>query len=740
MDLTLPTIAPPLEIWGGMECSIVRVQSRVEDQLARTGHDARPDDFDRFAALGLRAFRFPLLWERHLEPQPDWSWADARLGRLRALGIRPIVGLLHHGCGPVDMCFLAPDFAQKFADFAARVAARYPWIDAYTPINEPLTTARFSGMYGLWHPHRRDLASFARILLDECLATRAAMRAIRAVNPRAQLIQTEDVGKTHSTPRLAYQADLENERRWLTFDLLTGRLDRESPVYEYIRRGGIGEGELESFVAEPCPPDVLGMNYYVTSERFIDRHLNRYPPQTHGGNEHDAYADVAAVRVRAEGLVGAEGLMHELWQRYRRPIAITEVQLACTREEQLRWLLESWRAASHARAAGVDVRAITPWSLLGAYDWDSLLLECNGTYEVGAFDIRSSPPRPTAVAHAIRSLAHTGDFAHPVLAAEGWWRRHTRLEYPPLAAPTTGGGTAVSVENEIHPGAKPLVILGPSSPFGRALIRVCHVRGLPFVALSRRELNLGEPDRIFETLARLTPWAVVSAGGYTRVDDAEDDSAACFRDNVASAVNLAEACAESGLPLAVFSSDLVFDGTAGRPYLETDAPAPLGVFGRSKAEMEERVGRLHTGALIIRAGPTFGPWDADNFATATLRRLEEGPVPVADDTLVSPTYLPDLVNVTLDLLIDGETGLWHLANAGALTWADFARRLARQSGLPPERVEPVPFSALHLRASRPRFSALASARGSLLISIDQAIERYLIHRGAAWRVAEASRG
>ncbi|HYD85438.1 MAG TPA: hypothetical protein VEA63_15335, partial [Opitutus sp.] len=155
-----------------MECSLVRIEGRVDDQLARSGHDQRLSDLDRFAALGLRAFRFPVIWERHAGPTIDWSWSDARLEKLRSLGIRPIVGFLHHGCGPDVTCFLAPDFTTKLAHFARQVAERYPWIDAYTPINEPLTTARFSGMYGLWHPHRRDLASFARILLDECLATR----------------------------------------------------------------------------------------------------------------------------------------------------------------------------------------------------------------------------------------------------------------------------------------------------------------------------------------------------------------------------------------------------------------------------------------------------------------------------------------------------------------------------------------------------------------------------------------
>jgi len=110
----------------------------------------------------------------------------------------------------------APDFVQKFVAFATRVAERYPWLDAYTPINEPLTTARFCGLYGLWYPHARDHQVFLRILVNQITAIRLAMRAIREINPRAQLIQTEDLAKAHSTPSLAYHARHENARRWLS--------------------------------------------------------------------------------------------------------------------------------------------------------------------------------------------------------------------------------------------------------------------------------------------------------------------------------------------------------------------------------------------------------------------------------------------------------------------------------------------------------------------------------------------
>ena len=105
-----------------------------------------------------------MLWER--VERDGWAWTDERLGRLRELGLRPIVGLVHHGSGPPHTSLVDPGFATGLAAFARAAAERYPWVDAWTPVNEPLTTARFSGLYGFWYPHGRDAASISRALLN----------------------------------------------------------------------------------------------------------------------------------------------------------------------------------------------------------------------------------------------------------------------------------------------------------------------------------------------------------------------------------------------------------------------------------------------------------------------------------------------------------------------------------------------------------------------------------------------
>ena len=154
-----------IEMWGGIECTLNRVGDQWFDQVRRSGHHDRSDDLERFAGLGISALRYPVLWERVAPDaldQPDWRWTDERLAGLRALGIRPIAGLLHHGSGPAYTSLIDPDFPDLLARFAGQVAERYPWLTDYTPINEPLTTARFSSLYGHWYPHLRSDRSFVR--------------------------------------------------------------------------------------------------------------------------------------------------------------------------------------------------------------------------------------------------------------------------------------------------------------------------------------------------------------------------------------------------------------------------------------------------------------------------------------------------------------------------------------------------------------------------------------------------
>lgn len=139
------------EVWGGPERPANRVRNRYHDQIVRSGHHDRLDDLDRFAAPSPTAMRYAVLWERvaaNGADTLDWSWSDPRLRRLAELRMRPIVWLLHHGNGAAQSHLLDPAFLNRFAAYARAAGERYPWVDACTPINEPLTTARFSALHG----------------------------------------------------------------------------------------------------------------------------------------------------------------------------------------------------------------------------------------------------------------------------------------------------------------------------------------------------------------------------------------------------------------------------------------------------------------------------------------------------------------------------------------------------------------------------------------------------------------
>ena len=724
---------PPLELWAGLECTLNRVGDRQHDQLALTGHYDREEDLELLAALGIRTIRYPVLWERierGLSDDEAWSLTDRRMAQLERLGIDPIVGLVHHGSGPLDTSLLDPRFAERLAAFAGRVAARYPWVRRFTPVNEPLTTARFAGLYGVWYPHEQTPGAMLRALLTQIRATRLAMAAIRAVRPDAQLVQTEDLGKTHTTRTLAYQAAFENERRWLTFDMLGGRFDRGHPLRDYAHWAGIGDDEIDDAIEDGCPPDILGINHYVTSERWLDDRLDRYPAHTHGGNHRHRYADVEAVRALPDGTAGPRALLGEAWDRYHLPLAVTEAHIGCTREQQLRWLDEVWHAALDARAAGADIRAVTAWAAFGARDWSSLVTELRGDYEPGLFDIRAPRPRPTALSRMARALATTGEFEHPALGGAGWWHHPHRITYRVAdgsdsahdPAPRAPGPARVARRR--HDSPAPVLITGAGGTLGRAFTRICAERGLAARAFPRRELDITDRGAVDRALDETRAWAIVNAAGWVRVDDAEQDPHGCYAANVAGAATLAAACAERDVRLVTFSSDLVFDGAKGAPYVESDAPAPLGIYGRSKAEAEVRTRLLLPLALVVRTAAFFGARDDWNFVVRTLRSLAAGePIDAAEDLVVSPTFVPDLVHAALDLLIDGEHGVWHLANEGATTWADLARDVARLAGCDESLVRGRGSSELGFTAPRPRNSALASERGSLMPPLARSLER-----------------
>jgi dTDP-4-dehydrorhamnose reductase len=708
-----------IDFWGGIECTINRVNNTYFDQLHLTGHYIREEDIKMIADLGIKTLRYPILWEKHesqYQHKIDWTFANQIFQKLEAYNITPIVGLLHHGSGPAYTDLLDDKFPELFADYASKVAQQFPEVRFYTPINEPLTTARFSGLYGLWYPHASNDVIFAKILLNELKGIVLAMKAIRKCNPTAQLVQTEDLSKTFSSSSLKYQADFENERRWLTYDLLCGKVQPGSVMWNYFMRLGIKEASVNFFMENATPPDIMGFNYYITSERYLYDDFKLHHLYTRGGNEIHEYNDVEAIRINYGNSFGLKVLLEEAWTRYKLPIALTEVHLNCGREDQLRWLNQIINICYDAIDAGVAIKALTFWSLLGAYGWKDLVTSEMMEYEPGAFDVRNGPPRPTAIASFIKSTINAGRFNHSILNQRGWWEEKDRF-YKDNSCKTN----PVKV---FLPG-RPIIIIGKTGTLGQAFARICYQRNLKYIFTDRETLNITNEKNIKTFLNAHVPWAVINTEGSLDVDDTQEKSNKCFDVNSTGLALLSDGCKQMNTAFVNISSDLVFNGQKVEPYNEPDAPGPFKFYNTSKTFVNMALLKRNATALIIRTSYLFGPWEKNNFVLSVLNSIANNKmVSVADDMIVSPTYIPHLVNAVLDLLIDNEAGVWHLSNEGLVSWKQFAMLIANKAGYDSQLIQGINGLELAQKATHLKDAMVNSSKGFLLPTLDNAINSF----------------
>ena len=201
--------------------------------------------------------------------------------------------------------------------------------------------------------------------------------------------------------------------------------------------------------------------------------------------------------------------------------------------------------------------------------------------------------------------------------------------------------------------------------------------------------------------------------GFLAAKGARSEPDRCFQSNVIAATTLADCAALFGLPYVMISTDLVFDGTRSVAYIERDMTKPLGHFGQTKWEAERQVKAAHLEALILRTGPLFGASSREMLAAALHHAARDAGIRPHRELIVSPTYIPDLADALLDLLIDGASGLWHLVNDGAISADDLLRRVLPDEA---ERHRLQGRSACNL--------ALTSQRGLLLPKLGAALDRF----------------
>jgi dTDP-4-dehydrorhamnose reductase len=181
----------------------------------------------------------------------------------------------------------------------------------------------------------------------------------------------------------------------------------------------------------PCTPDIIGLDYYLTSERFLDENLDEYPAHTHGSNGKHRYADVEAIRVKHDAPFGPKILIRECWERYSIPIAITEVHIHGSPVEQIAWFNYMRNTCLQLIENGTNICGITAWALFGSYGWSKLLTERVGEYERGVFDASSGELHATAYTDFLKDLIRNPAISTQI-KKQGWWEKKSRFFKAPV--------------------------------------------------------------------------------------------------------------------------------------------------------------------------------------------------------------------------------------------------------------------------------------------------------------------
>jgi len=258
------------------------------------------------------------------------------------------------------------------------------------------------------------------------------------------------------------------------------------------------------------------------------------------------------------------------------------------------------------------------------------------------------------------------------------------------------------------------VIFGAAGQLGIELLRVFRERGFNVRGFDRATVDISDSARIESVIAECDAEVVLNAAAYNQVDIAEKEPQAAFLANGLAVRNLAMACRQCAARLVHFSTDYVFDGTAGRPYTEEDRPHPLGAYAVSKFAGELYAQAYLDDPLIIRTSGVFGPGGLHtargNFIELMLRvAAQKQPIRVVEDHVASPTYAPLLAERTADLVERNLSGIFHAGGGTPISWFDYAAMIFRVAGIEPE-LRPASDREYRTAARRPRYSALANAR------------------------------
>ncbi len=262
--------------------------------------------------------------------------------------------------------------------------------------------------------------------------------------------------------------------------------------------------------------------------------------------------------------------------------------------------------------------------------------------------------------------------------------------------------------------SKKVLIFGSSGQLGLELHHEMSTRGYSVTGFDRNSVDITDAARVEECITSREPAIVFNAGAYNQVDVAEREPAAAYQVNALAVRNLALACRQTDAMFVHYSTDYVFDGTLGRPYVEEDRPHPLGAYGVSKLAGELYARAYCEKLLVVRTSGVFGPaglfTPRGNFIELMLRLAAGGQtIRVVQDHVASPTYAPLLAARTADLVELGARGVFHIGGGQPISWYEYARTIFDAAGLTPE-VRPTDAREYRTAAARPQYSALSNSK------------------------------
>jgi beta-glucosidase len=334
---------------------------RPLDEYELLGHyDQWREDLALARESGAQMVRWGIPWYR-VEPQQGvwgWSWTDQVIPYIvEELGLELILDLVHYGTPDwLSGSFIDPRYPQAVAAYARAVVERYGrYLRYYTPLNEPIVTALMCGMRGQWPPYCRGDEGYLEVAIGLAKGIVTTVRAIQQVDPHAIMVHVEAAGLTRAARNdLEPLAAQHRHRGYLFFDLLTGRVDREHPLYGWMLQHGVKAHDLAALAADPIAIDVMGLNFYPqwSTKQVVAEEGQPYRLRNveHNGS-------------------GFEGMLADFYERYRVPIMITETSAKNSLAIKRRWLRSSVAAVRRLRQAGVPIIGYTWFPLYTMVDW-----------------------------------------------------------------------------------------------------------------------------------------------------------------------------------------------------------------------------------------------------------------------------------------------------------------------------------------------------------------------------------